>query len=108
MAYTYEQLSKMNVTELRQIADGIQHEAVSGHSTMHKEKLLPALCKALGIEAHEHHHLVGKLDKSKIKQQIRALKAEREAAITAHNADGLIDIRHKIRNLKRLLRKSIV
>ncbi len=59
MAYTYEQLSKMNVADLRKIADGIEHEATKGHSTMHKEKLLPALCIALGIEAHAHHEVIG-------------------------------------------------
>ena len=55
MAYTYEQLSEMNVAQLRDIAKGIDHEAVHGFSTMHKEKLIPALCTALGIEAHKHH-----------------------------------------------------
>ena len=59
MSYTYEQLNKMTVVELRKIADGIEHEATKGHSTMHKEKLLPALCIALGIEAHAHHEAKG-------------------------------------------------
>ncbi len=108
MTYTYEQLSKMNVTELRKIADGITHEAVSGHSTMHKEKLVPALCTALGIEAHIHHHVVGKIDKSRLKQEIRALKVQRSAAIEQHNSDQLADVRHKIRLLKKKLRKAIV
>jgi len=35
MTYTYEQLSRMNVADLRVIADGIEHEAVKGHLTMH-------------------------------------------------------------------------
>jgi hypothetical protein len=108
MAYTYEVLSKMNVGDLRKIADGIQHDAVKGHSTMHKEKLIPALCTALGIEAHPHHHVVGTIDKSKIKQEIRALKAKRDAAIESHNSSELAAIRHSMHHLKRLLRKSIV
>lgn len=108
MAYTYEQLSKMAVAELRQIADGIEHEAVKGHSTMHKEKLLPALCVALGIEAHQHHHLVGKINKTKIKQEIRVLKVQRVAAIQAHDGNKLFEVREAIRKLKRQLRKSIV
>jgi hypothetical protein len=107
MAYTYEQLSKMTVAELRQIADGIEHEATKGHSTMHKEKLLPALCTALGIEAHAHHAIVGKIDKTKVKQEIRALKAERSAALQAHDGNKLHEVRWKIHRLKRLLRKSI-
>ena len=39
---------------------------------MHKEELLVALCTALGIQAHEHHEVVG-IDKSKVKAKIRAL-----------------------------------
>ena len=108
MAYTYEQLHLMNVAELRKIADGIDHEAVKGHSTMHKEKLLPALCQALGIEAHLHHHTVGNIDKSKIKGEIRALKTQRAAAIQQKNYDELESVRHRIHYLKRILRKSIV
>ena len=44
MAYTYEQLHVMTVAQLREIAQGIEHEAVQGFSTMHKDHLLPALC----------------------------------------------------------------
>jgi hypothetical protein len=107
MAYTYEQLSKMTVVELRQIADGIEHEATKGHSTMHKEKLLPALCLALGIEAHSHHVAKG-INKTKIKQEIRALKKDREAALQSHDGAKLQEVRHKIHHLKRMLRKAIV
>ncbi len=107
MAYTYEQLSKMNVMELRKIAEGIQHDAVHGFSTMHKEKLIPALCTALGIEAHAHHQAMG-IDKFQMKQQIRALKRDRLAAMQAHDAIKLKDIRFKIKGLKKTLRKAIV
>lgn len=107
MAYTYEQLSKMTVAELRKIADGIEHDAVKGHSTMHKDKLLPALCKALGIEAHVHHHVIG-IDKAKIKAEIRLLKKERESSIKAKDYEKLSAIRGRIRNLKKELRKHIV
>ena len=108
MPYTYEELSKMTVTELRKIADDIEHEATKGHSTMHKEKLLPALCTALGIEAHMHHYVVGKIDKTKVKQEIRSLKVQRAAALQAHDGTKLHEIREQIHRLKRLLRKSIV
>jgi len=107
MTYTYEQLSKMTVADLRKIADGIEHEATKGHSTMHKEKLLPALCIALGIESHVHHEVRG-VDKSKIKLEIRALKKERGTALQSHNSDQLREVREKIRNLKKKLRKAIV
>lgn len=107
MTYSYEELSKMTVTQLREIAQGIEHEAVRGFSTMHKEKLLPALCKALGIEAHAHHHVVG-VDKRKIKAEIKSLKKERDNAIQSHNRAKLKDIREKIHHLKRLLRRHMV
>jgi excinuclease UvrABC helicase subunit UvrB len=107
MAYTYEQLSKMTVVELRKIADGIEHEATKGHSTMHKEKLLPALCLALGIEAHAHHEVKG-INKGELKLKIRALKKDRESAIQAKEYAKLSEIRHQIKRLKNTIRKSIV
>lgn len=107
MAYTYEQLHEMTVVQLREIAQGIEHEAVKGFSTMHKEKLLPALCHALGIEAHVHHHVVG-LNKAAIKVEIRKLKVQRGAAITAKDPAALREVRTKIRELKKKLRKAMV
>ena len=59
MAYTYHDLKLKTVQELRDIAKDVQHDAVQGYSQMNKEHLLPALCKALGIEAHEHHEVSG-------------------------------------------------
>ncbi len=107
MAYSYEQLSKMTVAQLREIAKDIQHDAVHGFSTMHKEKLLPALCTALGIDARAHHHAVG-AEKTRLKQEIRELKKKRAAAIETKNYDELQAVRKKIHNLKRALRRSMV
>ena len=105
MAYTYEQLHKMTVTELRKIADGIEDESLKGHLVMHKEQLLPALCKVLGIEAHAHHQAVG-IDKSSIKAEIRKLKAERTVTAEKHDYKHLKEIRRQIHDLKRKIRKS--
>jgi cysteinyl-tRNA synthetase len=107
MSYTYEELSKMNVAELRKIADGIDHEATKGHSTMHKDKLLPAMCIALGIDTYVHHKVVG-IDKTKVKSEIKDLKVKRTAAIEAKDYKQLKEIRDKIHKLKHTLRKSIV
>jgi hypothetical protein len=106
MAHTYEELSKMTVVELRKIADGINHEATKGHLVMHKALLLPAICKALGIEAHAHHHVVG-IDKSSIKAEIRKLKVERSATVEKHDYKHLREIRRQIHDLKRKIRKSL-
>ena len=107
MAYTYEELSKKTVAQLREIAQGIEHEALHGHSGMHKEHLLPALCKALGIDARAHHVAVA-ANKGEIKAQIRRLKAERETVLQAHDPKQLKGVRRKIHRLKRDLRKATV
>jgi hypothetical protein len=107
MAYTYEQLHLMTVTQLREIAKTVEHDAVKGFSTMHKEKLVPALCTALGIESHLHHHVIG-VDKANMKAQIRALKAEKAAALTAKDRKKFKEILHSIHRLKRSLRKATV
>jgi hypothetical protein len=107
MAYTYKELKHKTVAELREIAAGIQHEAVQGHTQMNKEHLLKALCTALGIDIHEHHEVKG-VDKSSIKLKIRALKQERDKAIAAHDSKQLQAIRRRIKNMKKKLRKAMV
>ena len=106
MAYTFEQLNKMTVAELRKIADGIDHEAVKGHITMHKEKLVPAICKALGIEGHAHHQAKG-MEKGAMKLKIRELKKKRTDATAKKDYAQLKDIRRQIHDLKIKLRRSM-
>lgn len=106
MAYTYEELNKMTVIELRKIADGIDHEAVHGHITMHKEKLVPALCIALGIESHIHHQATIS-SKSSMKLEIRNLKKKRSVAVASKDYAQLRDIRQHIHDIKVKLRASI-
>ena len=50
MAYTFDQLKGMTVAQLREIAAGIEHEAVKGYTQLNKEHLLTALCTALNID----------------------------------------------------------
>lgn len=107
MAYTYEELSNMTVAQLREIAEGVDHDAVRGYTTMHKDELVRGLCDALGIEAHEHHKVVG-VNKTRIKQRIRALKKQRDAALAAHDSDELKRIRRQIHRLKRRIKKATV
>ena len=107
MAHTYEELHGMTVAELRDVAEGVEHDAVHGYSTMHKEALLPALCEALGIEAHEHHEVVG-IEKDAVKAKIKELKVQRTALIEAKDSVQLKRIRRKIRGLKRKIRKATV
>ena len=106
MAHTFEELHKMTAIQLRQIADGIEDERLKGHSTMHKEQLLPLLCKTLGVEI-PHHHVVG-TNKTEMKAKIHALKAERKAAIEKKDHKKLKSVRDEIHKLKRKMRKSMV
>lgn len=107
MTHTYDDLHKMTVAQLRDIAKELDHEAVRGYTTMHKHELLPALCTVLGIETHEHHKAVG-INKTTLKAQIRDLKAKRDAALEAHDLAELKDLRHKIKRLKRKIRRATV
>ncbi len=106
MAYTYEELHKMTATQLRTIADGIEDDSLKGHSTMHKEQLLPVLCKALGVQI-PHHHVVSS-NKQEMKAKIHALKKDRAAAIEKKDYKRLEAIRDEIHKLKRKLRKEMV
>jgi hypothetical protein len=107
MAHDYHELKEMTLTQLRELAKGIEHEAVQGHSQMNKDHLLPAVCTALGIETHEHHDVVG-IDRGKLKAQIRELKDERAKALQAHDHEGLKVIRRKIHRCKRQIRAATV
>ena len=106
MAYTFEELKHKTVVELREIAKGIEHDAVQGYTQMNKEHLLVAISKAIGIK-HEHHEVVG-VDKASIKARIRALKKKRDEALSAHNHDELKVVRRTIHNLKRQIHKATV
>ncbi len=105
MAHTYHELHEMTVAQLREIAADIDHEAVHGHTTMHKEPLVLAICTALGIESHERHEVVG-INKAKVKGQIRVLKIERQAALEARDRVELHRVQHQIHRLKHRLRKA--
>jgi len=106
MEYTFEQLKHKTVVELREIAKGIEHEAVQGYTQLNKEHLLVAISKALGIQ-HEHHEVVG-VDKAVIKSRIRELKKKRDEALTAHDHAQLKTVRRTIHRLKRQIHKATV
>jgi hypothetical protein len=106
MAVTIEELKHKNIAELREMAKGLEHEAVQGYTQLNKEHLVVALAKALGIQ-HTHHDVVG-VDKASIKKRIRELKVKREAALSAHNHAELKAVRRNIHRLKRQIHKATV
>lgn len=107
MEHTYDELSKKTVAQLREIAEGLDSEKVQGYKTLHKPELIKLLCDALGIEAHEHHEVVG-LDKTKVKAQIQALKKKRAEALEAHDSKQLKWTRLNIKRLKHKIRRATV
>ncbi len=107
MAYTHNELRHKTLAELRDIAKDIEHEAVQGYTQLNKEHLVVAICKALNIEMHEHHEVVG-IDKASIKSRIKELKGRRASAITAHDHAQLKAVRRRIHRLKRQIHKATV
>jgi hypothetical protein len=73
---------------------------------MNKEHLLPALCKALGIDTYGHHHVEG-IDKAGIKAKMRELRKQRDAALAQHDHDGLKSVRRQIHRLNRQIRAHV-
>ena len=107
MAYTHNELKHKTLAELRDIAKDIEHEAVQGYTQLNKEHLVVAICKALNIDIHEHHVVIG-IDKGTIKSRIKALKTKRDAAIAAHDRAELKKARRGIHRLKRQIHKATV
>ena len=107
MAYTFQELKGKTVAQMREIAVGIDHEALQGHTQMNKEHLLAALCKALGIDMHAHHEVKG-INKAELKAKIRGLKKKRDQALADHNHPQLKAVRRDIHHLKRAMRRAMV
>jgi len=109
MAHTYEELHKKTVAELRDIAKDIDHEAVQGYTQLNKEHLLPAICKALDIkiEKHHHHEATG-IEKKKIKDELKELRAARQKAIESGDHTELKAIRRKYHRLNHRIRAASV
>lgn len=104
MSYTYHELKEKNVADLREIAKGIDHEAVKGYTQLNKEHLLVALCTALKIPLHEHHALGG-FDKPSVKAKMRALRQKRAEAIKAGDSGALKALRRQIHTLNHDIRR---
>lgn len=107
MSYTFVELKKKTVAQLKEIAAGIDHEAVKGYTQLNKEPLLMAICTALGVETHVHHE-VKVLDKAGMKAKIRDLKKERDKALAAHDSKQLKAVRQQIKGLKKKMRRAMV
>ena len=107
MPHTFEELRTKTVAQLREIAAGIQHDAVQGFTQLNKDHLLAAICKALNIDMHVHHHSAG-INKSALKQELKTLKAQRDQALSAHDRSRLKTVRRRMHELKRKIKRATV
>jgi len=107
MPYTIEELKHKTLADLRDIAKGIEHEAVQGYTQLNKEHLLPAICKALGIE-HSHHHVEAGFDKSELKMRMKMLRVELDKSLEAHDSAKRRAIRSELHALNHRIRTHIV
>ncbi|MCI0337151.1 MAG: hypothetical protein L0226_06220 [Acidobacteria bacterium] len=107
MDHTFEELRLKTVAELREIAAGLDHDAVQGFTQLNKEHLLVAICRALNIDMHIHHHAEG-INKSELKAQIKTLKKQRDEALAAHNHAQLKSVRRQIHGIKRMIKRATI
>jgi hypothetical protein len=107
VTHTYESLKSKTLAELREIAKGLDAEAVKGWSQMNKDHLLPLIAKVLNIDTHQHHHVEG-IDKGTLKAKLHQLKRDREQAKTDGDAKRLKAIRRERHHLNRQIRAHTV
>jgi hypothetical protein len=105
MPHTYEELKKKTIAELREIAKDVQHEAVQGYTQLNKEHLLPALCKALGIDSHAHH-AAAIAEKAAVKAKMREINTEKAKAIEGGDRALLRRLRRHYHRLNHSLRTA--
>ena len=99
-------LQKMTVVKLRE--EGLKHSSITGVYTMDKAQLIKALADAYGIDLEAAARAAREqfaTDKSALKQAIRALKGQRDAALVAHDATQVQQLRLNIKKRKRVLRR---
>src|SRR2546422_10686527 len=105
MAHTFPELKSKPLAELREIAAGIEHEAVKGYTQLKKDPPLAALCKALNIDMHEHHEVKG-VDKTAIKTKIGDRQKKREEELAAKDRGKLEAALNHIHPFKHQLREA--
>jgi hypothetical protein len=103
MAHTFESLKAMTIAQLREVAKDVQHDAVQGYTQMNKDHLLPALCTAFGIDAHEHHAAHSDI-KLATRARMRDLRVKRDEAVKTGDHAALHLIRREYHHLNHRLR----
>jgi len=99
-------LQKLTVVKLRE--EGLKHSSIAGVYAMDKGQLIEALAEVFGIDveaAVRASREQSAADKTTLKREIRALKGQRDAALTAHDAAQVQQTRLNIKTRKRRLRR---
>ena len=94
-------LEKMTATELRDLAKGI--EGITGVYGMNKPELITAVKKARGIVDHTPQNKDNSV--RELKQKIRALRGQREAAVSQDDKRKADILRRRIGRLKKKTRR---
>jgi DNA invertase Pin-like site-specific DNA recombinase len=99
-------LQKMTVVKLRE--EGLKHSSIAGVYAMDKAQLITALAEVYGIDVEAATKAAREqfaTDKSGLRQAIRTLKGQRDAALVAHDAPQVKQLRLNIKKRKRILRR---
>ena len=99
-------LQRMTVVKLRE--EGLKHSSIAGVYAMDKAQLIKALAEVYGIDVEAATKAAREqfaADKSGLKQAIRTLKGQRDAALVAHDATQVKQLRLNIKKRKRMLRR---
>jgi len=100
----YTEIKKMTAVKLREII-AAKYPEEKGLVGLKKEQLVDLLASKLGLDKHAHGAVA--IDKSAIKQRIRALKKQREELEKSGNKEKLREIRHAIHKQKHILRRAV-
>lgn len=100
----YNEIKKMTAVRLREEIHS-RFPDIKGLTGMKKEQLVEVLADQLGIERHLRGTVA--VDRTAIKQKIRALKKERDEALAAKDREKLAEIRHAIHKQKHILRRAV-
>jgi len=99
----YQTVRKMTADKLRE--ELAQYPDLTGLTAMKKDELVKHMCDKLGIQRVVHGTV--QVNKTPIKQAIRALKKERAEALASHDHARLAELRHKIHANKHKLRRAV-
>lgn len=95
-------LEKKKVTELRELAK--EKTGVEGTVGLSKAQLVEVVAQAMGIE--KPHLIAEGINKTAIKQRIRALRADVATALQAQDHAMAKQKRRQIHRLKRRIRRA--